>query len=221
MAGWRTFQNWCCPTPSAIERALDPNNCCGGPALSDVDACCAADANARQRDKTKRACPGRSRGGQNFARGPIRHRRDVRGAARQSASPRRRAVYSRRLPYSGMAFDRRAGGPFGGLGRGGLHADRAGACNADRSHRRPQDTDRGIGAERARHPAVWLVCIEPLVGGMLQRDCGRGLCRSLHARSQGADRPPCTGRFVPRDHAVHLELLVRRRFVLSGFPTCC
>jgi cation diffusion facilitator CzcD-associated flavoprotein CzcO len=31
--------------------ALDANNCCGGPALSDVDACCAADANARQEGK--------------------------------------------------------------------------------------------------------------------------------------------------------------------------
>jgi hypothetical protein len=28
--------------------ALDANNCCGGPALSDVDACCVADANAKQ-----------------------------------------------------------------------------------------------------------------------------------------------------------------------------
>jgi hypothetical protein len=32
--------------------ALDANKCCGGPALSPVDACCVADANAKQRDKT-------------------------------------------------------------------------------------------------------------------------------------------------------------------------
>ncbi|QWG25665.1 NAD(P)-binding domain-containing protein [Bradyrhizobium sediminis] len=36
--------------------APDASNCCGGPALSDVDACCAADANARQQGKTGRGC---------------------------------------------------------------------------------------------------------------------------------------------------------------------
>jgi hypothetical protein len=36
--------------------ALDANNCCGGPALSDVDACCAADANAKQQGKTGCGC---------------------------------------------------------------------------------------------------------------------------------------------------------------------
>jgi thioredoxin reductase len=34
----------------------DPNNCCGGPALSAVDACCVADANARQQGKTGCGC---------------------------------------------------------------------------------------------------------------------------------------------------------------------
>ena len=38
------------------EGALDPNNCCGGPALSDVDACCLADANAKQQGKTGCGC---------------------------------------------------------------------------------------------------------------------------------------------------------------------
>src|SRR4051812_22027806 len=34
----------------------DANNCCGGPALSGVDACCAADANAKQQGKTGCGC---------------------------------------------------------------------------------------------------------------------------------------------------------------------
>src|SRR5450631_2012224 len=130
-----------------------------------------------------------ARGGKQYFVGrSICYRRDVCGAAWQLAPARRRTVHSCRLPYSGMASDRRAGGPFGGLGRGGLLADRARAGNADRPYRCPQNTDRGIGAKRARHPVVWLVCLGPLVGGMFQRDCGRGLCRSLYARSQGADR---------------------------------
>ncbi len=36
--------------------ASDANNCCGGPALSAVDACCMADANARQQGKTGCGC---------------------------------------------------------------------------------------------------------------------------------------------------------------------
>jgi hypothetical protein len=36
--------------------ALDADNCCGGPALSGVDACCVADANARQQGKTGCGC---------------------------------------------------------------------------------------------------------------------------------------------------------------------
>jgi thioredoxin reductase len=34
----------------------DPNNCCGGPALSAVDACCVADANAKQQGKKGCGC---------------------------------------------------------------------------------------------------------------------------------------------------------------------
>jgi hypothetical protein len=37
--------------------APDTNNCCGGPALSDVDACCVADANAKQEGKIGCECP--------------------------------------------------------------------------------------------------------------------------------------------------------------------
>jgi cation diffusion facilitator CzcD-associated flavoprotein CzcO len=36
--------------------APDANNCCGGPALSDVDGCCVADANARQQGKSGCGC---------------------------------------------------------------------------------------------------------------------------------------------------------------------
>ena len=36
--------------------APDANNCCGGPALSGVDACCVADANAKQQGKTGCGC---------------------------------------------------------------------------------------------------------------------------------------------------------------------
>ena len=35
---------------------LEADNCCGGPALSDVDACCVADANAKQQGKTGCGC---------------------------------------------------------------------------------------------------------------------------------------------------------------------
>jgi len=35
---------------------LDANKCCGGPALSDVDACCLADANAKEEGKTVCGC---------------------------------------------------------------------------------------------------------------------------------------------------------------------
>lgn len=38
------------------EGAPDANSCCGGPALSGVDACCVADANARQQGKTGYGC---------------------------------------------------------------------------------------------------------------------------------------------------------------------
>ena len=64
-----------------------------------------------------------------------------------------------------------------------------------------------------------LFAVGPVVGRVLQRDRGRRLCRRLHARPQGADRPPCAGRFVARDHALHVELLVRRRPVLPDFAT--
>jgi hypothetical protein len=36
--------------------APDANNCCGGPALSDVDGCCVTDANAKQQSKTACGC---------------------------------------------------------------------------------------------------------------------------------------------------------------------
>jgi hypothetical protein len=36
--------------------ATDANNCCGGPALSEVDACCVADANAKQEGKAGCGC---------------------------------------------------------------------------------------------------------------------------------------------------------------------
>jgi hypothetical protein len=36
--------------------ASDANKCCGGPAVSAVDACCVADANARQEGKTGCGC---------------------------------------------------------------------------------------------------------------------------------------------------------------------
>ena len=56
-------------------------------------------------------------------------------------------------------------------------------------------------------------------GALLQRDRRRRLCRRLYAGPQGADRPACAGGFIPRHHAVHVELLVRRRLVLSGVAT--
>ena len=157
----------------------------------------------------------------NFAGGALRYRRDVRGAAWQLASARRRAFHSCRVPDSGMASERRAGRPAGGLRRRRLHADRAGAGDADRSHRRTQNPDRRLGGQRARYIAVRHVRHRPVVGRPLQRDCRRGLCGRLYAGPQGADGSSRAGRFIPRHHALYVELLVRRRPVVSGFPTRC
>jgi len=46
------------PETGVCSRSVSPdaNNCCGGPALSDVDACCVADANAKQEGKTGCGC---------------------------------------------------------------------------------------------------------------------------------------------------------------------
>jgi hypothetical protein len=42
--------------------ASDANKCCGGPALSAVDACCVADANAKQEGKTGCGCSSDAQG---------------------------------------------------------------------------------------------------------------------------------------------------------------
>jgi thioredoxin reductase len=46
------------PETGVCSRTLapDPGNCCGGPALSDVDACCVADEKAKQQGKTGCGC---------------------------------------------------------------------------------------------------------------------------------------------------------------------
>jgi len=46
------------PETGVCSRSTEPaaGNCCGGPALSDVDACCVADANAKQQGKTGCGC---------------------------------------------------------------------------------------------------------------------------------------------------------------------
>jgi hypothetical protein len=46
------------PETSVCNRSTAPaaDNCCGGPALSAVDACCVADANAKQQGKTGCGC---------------------------------------------------------------------------------------------------------------------------------------------------------------------
>jgi thioredoxin reductase len=47
------------PETGVCSRSLAPDasNCCGGPALSDVDACCVADEKAKQDGKTGCGCP--------------------------------------------------------------------------------------------------------------------------------------------------------------------
>ena len=47
------------PETGVCSRSLAPDasNCCGGPALSDVDACCVADEKAKQQGKTGCGCP--------------------------------------------------------------------------------------------------------------------------------------------------------------------
>ena len=54
----RSGSNWCCPKPAfaAGSLASDASNCCGGPALSDVDACCVADEKAKQQGKAGCGC---------------------------------------------------------------------------------------------------------------------------------------------------------------------
>lgn len=46
------------PETGVCSRSATPaaNKCCGGPAPADVDACCVADANARQDGKTGCVC---------------------------------------------------------------------------------------------------------------------------------------------------------------------
>ena len=46
------------PETGVCNRSLasDDSNCCGGPALSDVDACCVADAQAKQEGKAGCGC---------------------------------------------------------------------------------------------------------------------------------------------------------------------
>jgi hypothetical protein len=46
------------PETGACSRSVAPdaNNCCGGPALSAVDACCLADANTQEQSKTGCGC---------------------------------------------------------------------------------------------------------------------------------------------------------------------
>ena len=46
------------PETGVCSRSLAPDasNCCGGPALSDVDACCVADEKAKQQGKTGCGC---------------------------------------------------------------------------------------------------------------------------------------------------------------------
>jgi thioredoxin reductase len=46
------------PETGVCNRSAGPaaSNCCGGPALSDVDACCVADANAKEQGKTGCGC---------------------------------------------------------------------------------------------------------------------------------------------------------------------
>ena len=60
----------------------------------------------------------------------------------------------------------------------------------------------------------------PLVRRAVQRDRRHRLCGRLHAGPQGADRPARAGRFIPRGHALHVELLVRCRPVVPGLATC-
>jgi hypothetical protein len=46
------------PDTGVCNRSATPGaaDCCGGPALSSVDACCTADANAKQQGKTGCGC---------------------------------------------------------------------------------------------------------------------------------------------------------------------
>ena len=57
-------------------------------------------------------------------------------------------------------------------------------------------------------------------GALFNAIAGVGLCRRLYAGPQGAYGPAHAGRFIPRDHALHFQLLIRGRLVISGFPAC-
>ena len=53
-------------------------------------------------------------------------------------------------------------------------------------------------------------------GALFNAIAGVGFAGAYMPGPQGADRPPRAGRFIPRHHALHLELLVRRRPVVPG-----
>ena len=82
------------------------------------------------------------------------YRRDVPGAAGKPAAACRGARATRGFPDSGVASVGRAGRAFAGSGAAGyMLAVPVLATLTDRIDAR-QDTDRRIGGERARHPAV-------------------------------------------------------------------
>ena len=54
-------------------------------------------------------------------------------------------------------------------------------------------------------------------GALFNAIAGIGFAGAYMPGPQGADRPAGARRFIARDHALHVELFVRRRPVVSGF----
>ena len=111
-------------------------------------------------------------------------------------------------------------GADGELLRHRLHAGGAGADRADRPHGRAHHPARWFGRQRSGDARLRLVRRRPCVGDAHLGPGRHRLCRRLHAGTEGADRPAGAGRHVAQRHALHGELLVRRRAVVPDRAAC-
>ena len=117
-------------------------------------------------------------------------------------------------------LERHAGRPDGERLCDRLHALGAGADRADRSFRCARHSVRRLAGQRPCDSCLRLVrrrigISDPSLGYR-----GRGFRRRLHAGPEGADRPASARRRIAQRHALHVELLGRRRTVVPGLAAC-
>mgnify|MGYP003694115161 CR=1 FL=1 len=161
--------------------------------------------------------PINGRGERNLAGRPIRYRRDVRGAAWQPAAARRRAFDSSPaflIPEWHLSGAQ--AGLLAGSGAAGYMLTVPVLATL---------TDR-IDARKILIAGSALSALGTLLfglfatglwsGALFNAIAGVGFAGAYMPGPQGADRSSRARRFIPRDHALHVELLVRRRPVVSG-----